>query len=89
MIAALKTFGITKIKSLPSRNHTELLFKNVLNVPIIKNKKKKYDFIEVKGKNEIKPFNYKIPGDISSAAFFYSSHYIIKKFPINFEEYKY
>ena len=70
MIAALKTFGITKIKSLPSRNHTELLFKNALNIPIKVNKKKKYDLIEVKGKNEIKPFNYKIPGDISSAAFF-------------------
>ena len=34
MIAALKTFGVTKIKSLPSRNHTELMFKNVLKVPI-------------------------------------------------------
>ncbi len=70
MIAALKTFGITKIKSLPSRNHTELLFKNVLNVPIKINKKKKYDHIEVKGKNEFRSFDYKIPGDISSAAFF-------------------
>ena len=70
MIAALKTFGITKIKSLPSRNHTELLFKNVLNVPIKINNKKKYDLIEVKGRNKIRPFNYKIPGDISSAAFF-------------------
>ena len=70
MIAALKTSGITKIKSLPSRNHTELLFKNVLNIPIKVKKKKKYDLIKIKGKKEIKPFNYKIPGDISSAAFF-------------------
>ncbi len=70
MIAALKTFGITKIKSLPSRNHTELMFKNVLKVPIKINKKKKYDLIEVKGRNEFKPFDYKIPGDMSSAAFF-------------------
>ena len=61
---------MTKIKSLPSRNHTELLFKNVLNVPIKYKKQKKYDLIEIKGKKEIKPFNYKIPGDISSAAFF-------------------
>ena len=29
MIAALKTLRTTKIKSLPSRNHTELMFKNV------------------------------------------------------------
>ena len=70
MIAALKTNGTTKIKSLPSRNHTELIFKNVLKVPIKIKNKKKYDFIEVKGKKEIMPFNYKIPGDISSASFF-------------------
>ncbi len=70
MIAALKTSGITKIKSLPSRNHTELMFKNVLKVPIKIKNKKKYDFIEIKGKHEILPFNYKIPGDISSASFF-------------------
>ena len=70
MIAALKTFGITKIKSLPSRNHTELMFKNVLKVPIKIIKKKKYHLIEIQGKNEIKPFDYKIPGDMSSAAFF-------------------
>ena len=69
MIAALKTAGITKIKSLPSRNHTELMFKNVLKVPTKIKHKKKYDFIEVKGMNEIAPFNYKIPGDISSASF--------------------
>ena len=46
MIAALKTFGITKIKSLPSRNHTELLFKNVLNVPIKIKNQKKYDLLK-------------------------------------------
>ena len=70
MIAALKTKGVTKIKSLISRNHTELMFKNVLNIPIRLNHKKNYDYIEVQGKNEIKPFNYHIPGDISSASFF-------------------
>ena len=70
MIAALKTFGKTQIKSLPSRNHTELMFKNALNVPIKIKQHKKYDFIELSGKKEIKAFNYKIPGDISSASFF-------------------
>ena len=70
MIAALKTFGITKIKSLISRNHTELMFKNVLNIPIKIKHKKNYDFIEVEGRHEILPFNYNIPGDISSASFF-------------------
>ena len=70
MIAALKTFGETKLKCLHSRNHTELMFKNVLNVPIKIRNKKKYDLIELEGKKEISSFKYKIPGDISSASFF-------------------
>ncbi len=70
MIAALKTLGTTKIKSLPSRNHTELMFKNVLKIPIKLKYMKKYDLIEVKGKKQIKSFDYKISGDISSASFF-------------------
>ena len=70
MIAALKTFGNTMIKSLPSRNHTELMFKNALKLPIVVKKQKKYELIKIKGLNEFKPFNYKIPGDISSASFF-------------------
>ena len=69
MIAALKTFGITKIKSLPSRNHTELMFKNVLKIPIKTKKQKKYELINIKGLKEFESFNYKIPGDISSASF--------------------
>ncbi len=70
MIAALKTKGKTKLKCLPSRDHTERMFKNVLKVPIRTIKKKNYDIIEIDGLNEFKPFNYKIPGDISSASFF-------------------
>jgi len=70
MIAALKTFGVTNIKSLPSRDHTEIMFKHVLKVPIILKKKKNYELIKIKGLNEFKSFNYKIPGDISSASFF-------------------
>ena len=70
MIAALKAKGKTKLKCLPSRNHTELMFKNVLKIPIKLKKEKKFDIIEVDGMNEFKGFNYKIPGDISSASFF-------------------
>ncbi len=70
MIAALKTKGKTKLKCLPSRNHTELMFKNVLKVPINIKKKKNYELIQINGQKKIKPFNYNIPGDISSAAFF-------------------
>lgn len=70
MIAGLKTSGKTKLRCLPSRNHTELMFKNVLKVPIKIHKKNKYDLIELDGLREFNSFNYKIPGDISSAAFF-------------------
>ncbi len=69
MLAALNTPGITKIKAKKSRNHTEILFKQ-LNIPIKIKSKSKYDFIEVKGLNQFESFNYEIPGDISSSAFF-------------------
>ncbi len=70
MIASLFVPGKTQIKSLPSRNHTELMFQNVLKLPIKIKRGKNYDFIEIDGKKEFDAFNYKIPGDISSASFF-------------------
>ncbi len=69
MLAALNAPGKTLIKAKKSRNHTELLFKN-LKIPIKIKKEKNYDFIEVEGKKNFKSFNYKIPGDISSSSFF-------------------
>ena len=69
MLAALKSKGITKIKAKKSRNHTELLFK-YLKIPIKIKKSRNFDHIKINGVNEIKPINYKIPGDISSCAFF-------------------
>ena len=69
MIASLNTPGVTKIISVPSRNHTEIMFKSCLNIPIRINKKKKVEEINIKGQNNYKSFDYKIPGDISSAAF--------------------
>ena len=69
MLAALNANGITKIKAKKSRNHTELLFK-YLNIPIKIKKNKNYDFIEINKVKSIKPFDYNIPGDISSSAFF-------------------
>ena len=77
MLAALNTHGTTSIKAKKSRDHTELLFK-FLKVPIKIKKTKKYDFIKIKGKKEIQSFNYKIPADISSAAFFYGAYSLIK-----------
>ena len=69
MLAALNTSEVTSIKAKKSRNHTELLFK-YLKIPLKIKKTKKYDFIKIKQPDEIKAFNYQIPGDISSSAFF-------------------
>ena len=69
MFAALNTLGQTIIKAKKSRDHSELLFK-YLKLPIKIIKKDKYDFIKVVGKHNIPALNYKIPSDISSAAFF-------------------
>jgi len=69
MLAALNSSGITSIKAKKSRNHTELLFK-YLKVNIKVKKTKKYDFISIKPPKKISSFNYQIPGDISSSAFF-------------------
>ncbi|MDC0460915.1 3-phosphoshikimate 1-carboxyvinyltransferase [Candidatus Pelagibacter sp.] len=69
MLAALNTKGKTFIKAKQSRNHSELLFK-YLKIPIKIEKKNKYDLIEITGKKIIKPFNYRIPSDLSSSAFF-------------------
>jgi 3-phosphoshikimate 1-carboxyvinyltransferase len=69
MLAALNTKGQTIIKAKKSRNHTELLFK-YLKLPIKISKKKKYDLIKIRGGKKIKSFNYNIPTDISSCAFF-------------------
>jgi len=69
MFAALNASGTTSIKAKKSRNHSELLFK-YLKIPIRITKTKKYDFLNIKRPKKIKAFNYKIPGDISSSAFF-------------------
>ena len=70
LLASLNTPGQTIIKSKISRNHTELMFKNCLKIPLKLKKYKNYEIIKVDGKTNYKGFNYNIPGDISSAAFF-------------------
>ena len=89
MLAALNTPGITKIKAKKSRNHTEILFKE-LNIPIKIKSKDKYDHIEIEGLKQFQSFNYTVPGDISSSAFFIvltllsnKSEIIISKININ------
>jgi len=69
MLAALNASGTTFIKAKKSRNHSELLFK-YLKIPIKIKKTKRYDFISIQKPKKIKAFNYQIPGDISSSAFF-------------------
>ena len=69
MFAALNASGTTSIKAKKSRNHSELLFKH-LKIPIKVKKTKTFDFIDIKKPKKIKAFNYQIPGDISSSAFF-------------------
>ena len=69
MLAALNALGTTLVKAKKSRNHSELLFK-YLKIPIKIKTTKKYDFIDIKKPKKIKAFNYQIPGDISSSAFF-------------------
>ena len=89
MLAALKTPGVTKIKAKRSRNHTELLFKS-LGIPIKVTSKKVNDTIEIKGISNFNGFNYNVPGDISSSAFFIvltllanNSQLIIKNVNVN------
>ncbi|MBD1136454.1 3-phosphoshikimate 1-carboxyvinyltransferase [Pelagibacterales bacterium SAG-MED49] len=69
IFAGMRTSGITLIKAKKSRNHTELMCK-YLKLPLTVENKKNYDLIKVKKVKEIKPFDYKIPSDISSSAFF-------------------
>ncbi len=69
IFAGMKINGTTTIKAKKSRNHTELLSK-YLGLPITIKKEKKFDLIKIKKVKEINNFDYKIPSDISSSAFF-------------------
>ena len=69
ILGGLRSNGATLIKAKKSRNHTELLCK-YLKLPITFKSKKNYDLIKVNKVQNIKAFNYKIPSDISSSAFF-------------------
>ena len=78
MLAALNTEGQTIIKAKKSRDHSELLFK-YLKLPIKIKKKKKFDLIKINGKKKIRSFDYKMPSDISSSAFFIALTTLIDK----------
>ncbi len=84
ILAALNTPGVTVINSKVSRNHTELMLKS-LKYPISIKKKKNFDIITVKGLSQFKAFDYDVPGDISSAAFFIVLTLLSKKSKIVIE----
>ena len=69
IFAGMRAKGETIIKSKKSRNHTELLCK-YLNLPIKVKSNKNHDLIKISKVKKIRKFNYDIPTDISSAAFF-------------------
>ena len=77
MLAALNLPGQTTIKAKKSRDHTENIFKH-LGIPIIVKRNLYNDEIKVKGLKAFKAFNYKVPSDPSSCAF-YSAHTFSKK----------
>ncbi|MDC3030156.1 3-phosphoshikimate 1-carboxyvinyltransferase [Candidatus Pelagibacter sp.] len=89
IFGGMRTEGKTIIKAKKSRNHTELMCK-YLKLPIKIRNKKNHDLIEINKVNNINKLNYKIPSDISSAAFFIvltvlkkNSEIIIKNVNIN------
>ena len=69
IFAGMRANGETIIKAKKSRNHTELLCK-YLNLPIKVKSNKNHDLIKISKVKKIRKFNYDIPTDISSAAFF-------------------
>ena len=69
IFGGMRSNGETVIKAKKSRNHTELMCK-YLKLPIKIENKKNYDLIKINKVNNIKKINYRIPSDISSAAFF-------------------
>ena len=69
IFAGMRTEGNTVIKARKSRNHTEVMSKN-LKLPIKIKSEKNYDKIKINKVNNINSLNYQIPSDISSGAFF-------------------
>lgn len=69
ILSSLNTNGIVKIKEFNStRDHTENMLKSMgYNITVKQNKK--FRFIKLQNDKSLKPINYRVPGDPSSAAF--------------------
>ena len=70
MLSALNTNGTVNIKEFKStRDHTENMLRSMgYNIKV--KETKKYRFIKMKNNKALKPIEYNVPGDPSSAAFF-------------------
>ena len=78
MLASLNTPGEMRIFAKKSRNHTELMFKE-LKIPIKIKYKKNFNLIKTSRPIKLSKFNLNIPGDISSASFFIALTLLSKK----------
>ena len=78
MLASLNTPGEMRIFAKKSRNHTELMFRE-LKIPIQIKNKKNFDLIKTSRPNRLSKFDLNIPGDISSASFFIALTLLSKK----------
>ena len=78
MLASLNTPGEMRIFAKKSRNHTELMFKE-LKIPIKIKNKKNFNIIKTSRPTKLSKFNLNIPGDISSASFFIALTLLSKK----------
>ena len=68
--AAIQTPGITEIIETPTRNHTEIILKNIGADIKVKKINKNKNIISVRGLKEMHAFSTQVPSDPSSACFF-------------------
>ena len=68
--AAIQTPGITEIIETPTRNHTEIILKNIGADIKVKKINKNKNIFSVRGLKEMHAFSAKVPSDPSSACFF-------------------
>ncbi len=82
MLACLNTPGEMRIYAKKSRDHSELMFKE-LKIPIKVKNKNNINIIKTSSPTKLSKFNYNIPGDISSGSFFIALTLLSKNSQIN------
>ncbi len=82
ILAGLNSFGTTSItEEKKSRDHTENMLEN--NIQALKIKKGKTKYIDVFGKQYLKPIDVDVPGDPSAAAFYVALTLLNKNSTLN------